>query len=235
MLYMVGVILQRAKMPSASSIQVWFERHQYPLSIDGIDDKSTSFVVSGSALGQRCYADFRFEAIEKGRQSFSLVYDEFFDEGDCVCSSVATASLTQRAFVFLIISAIAELSGGLLIEDEQPDPSNTADFKRLSIEFLTRARLLLVMHYRQGQSKSLHLDTQAVPLMDGESESDRNIAISQLKCDKYITPLSDQISVDKRKAYHLSNSGLELARSMYLFDISEKSREHRHLIIAKES
>lgn len=234
MLYLVGVILQRERMPDTSAIQAWFDANQFPVTIDDTPFTAPSTVISGSVLGQRVFADLATEAYEDGNGQFCLVFDEYFQDADRVISVLATASLTQRSFAFLVAIAIALLSNGKLVGDDQPEPEDPSHFIRLCREFIVRARLLIAMLYRQGQWKFVRLDAESIALMGEESKTDRRNAIAKLCCDRHILPDPKVVPGVDKAAYKLSDSGLEIASSMYWYDVSERSRKHRELIAGKD-
>lgn len=234
MLYSVGVILQRERMPDTGAIQAWFDANHFPCSIDDASFAAPSTVISGSVLGQRVFADLTVDACEDGKGRFDLVFDEYFQDGDCVISLLATASLTQRSFAFLIATSIALLSGGKLVGDDQPEPEDPCYFIGLCREFIVRARLLIAMLYRQGEWKFVRLDAESIALMDGESKTDRKNAIATLLCDRHILPDPQIVPGVDQAAHKLSDSGLEIASSMCWHDVSERSRKHRELIAGKD-
>jgi hypothetical protein len=142
--------------------------------------------------------------------------------------------LTQRSFAFLVATAIALISGGNLVGDDQPEPEDPSYFSGLCREFIVRARLLIAMLYRQGEWKFVRLDAESIALMYGESKTDRKNAIAKLCCDRHILPDPQIVPGVDHAAYKLTDSGLEIASSMYWYDVSERSRKHRELIAGKD-
>jgi hypothetical protein len=234
MLYSVGVILQKERMPDTSAIQAWFDANQLPVTIDDVPFSAPSTVISGSVLGQRVFADLEIDAYQDGKGQFCLVFDEYFQDGDCVVSVLGSASLTQRSFAFLAAASMAMLSDGKLVSEDQPRPDDPSETIKMCREAIVYARLLITMLYRQAEFKYVRLDAESIRLMDGESQSDRKSVISGLCCSRYIQPDPRNVPGLEHAAYKLTDSGLEIASSMYWYDVSERSRKHRELITGKD-
>lgn len=230
-----GVILEKEKMPNYADIQSWFEANGLPCTLDEVQLDAEEFSLSGSILGQRCLCNASTSGIDVAKRSFDMLYVEYFDGFDFTFMAFGKDTMLDGALVSLVYSAVAQLSCGLIVVEYDPNPEDVSKAVSYGWDTIFLSRILLSLLWQEIAEEYNFVDSEALPLMSYESDSDRFQTIDSLLWGKHIEAENCDPWMTNRIGHRLTASGRKIAESLMKKSGDVRSASHFELIVPKES